>query len=149
MACCLIGANDGILLIWPLGANFSEILIWIQTLSFNKMHLEVSSAKWYPFCLDFNALINWTHWILGMHTYISVQGHHIAQVMAWCCIGTNHYLYQCLLLVNWTLRNELYWNFYPKFHQNIFPQKQLKCCLQNVPYFAQASMHFIAINMIT
>ena len=38
--------SAGILLIGPLGTNFSEILIGIQTLSFNKIHLKMSSAKW-------------------------------------------------------------------------------------------------------
>ena len=39
----------GILLIGPLGTNFSEFLIVIQTFSFKKMHLKMSSAKWRPF----------------------------------------------------------------------------------------------------
>ena len=39
----------GILLIGPLGTNFSEILIGIQNFSFKKMHLKMSSAKWRPF----------------------------------------------------------------------------------------------------
>ena len=47
----IIWTNAGILLIGPLGTNFSEILIGIQTFSFRKMHLKVSSAKWRPFCL--------------------------------------------------------------------------------------------------
>ena len=42
------------LLIWPLGTNFSEILIRIQTFSFKKMHLRVLSEKWCPFCLSLN-----------------------------------------------------------------------------------------------
>ena len=37
--------NAGIFLIVPLGTNFSEILIGIQTFSFKKMHLKMS-AKW-------------------------------------------------------------------------------------------------------
>ena len=40
---------SGILLIGPLGTNFSEILIGIQTSSFKKMHLKMSSAKWRQF----------------------------------------------------------------------------------------------------
>ena len=52
----IIWTNAGILLIGPLETNFSEILIWIQTFSFRKMHLEISSAKWLPFCLDLNEL---------------------------------------------------------------------------------------------
>ena len=56
MACRLVGAkplcktNDGILLIGPLGTNFSEISIEIHILAFKKMHLKMSSGKWRPFC---------------------------------------------------------------------------------------------------
>ena len=48
--------NAGILLIGPLGTNFSEILIEILTFSFKKMHLKVSSTKRRPFCLGLNVL---------------------------------------------------------------------------------------------
>ena len=52
----IIWTNDGILLIGALGTNFSEILIEIQTSSFGKNRLRVSSAKWRPFCLGLNEL---------------------------------------------------------------------------------------------
>ena len=52
----IIWTNAGILLIGPLGTNFSEILIQIQTFSFKKMHLKISSAKRRPFCLGLNVL---------------------------------------------------------------------------------------------
>ena len=48
--------NAGILLIWPLGTNFSEILIGIQTFSFMEIHLKMSSAKWRSICLGPNVL---------------------------------------------------------------------------------------------
>ena len=51
----IIWTNDGILLIWPLGTNFSEILIKIHSFSFKKMHLKMS-GKWWPFCLGLNVL---------------------------------------------------------------------------------------------
>ena len=41
----IIWSSAGILLIGPLGLNFSEILIEIQTFSFKKKHLKVLSAK--------------------------------------------------------------------------------------------------------
>ena len=44
----IIWTNAGIWLIGPLEINFSEILIRIQTFSFKKMHLKMSSAKWRP-----------------------------------------------------------------------------------------------------
>ena len=52
----IIWINAGIFLIGPLGINFSEILIEIKTFSFNKMRLNVSSAKRRPFCLGLNVL---------------------------------------------------------------------------------------------
>ena len=54
----IIWTNAGILLIGPLGTNFSEISIKILTFSFTKMHLKVSSAKWRPFCLGLNVLMS-------------------------------------------------------------------------------------------
>ena len=51
----IIWTNAGILLFGPLGSNFSEIEI--DTFSFKKMHLKLSSAKWRPFCLGLNVLI--------------------------------------------------------------------------------------------
>ena len=53
----IIWTNAGILLIRPLGTNFSEILIEIHTFSFKKMHLKMTSAKWRLFCLSLNVLI--------------------------------------------------------------------------------------------
>ena len=47
----IIWTNAGMLLIGPLGTNFSEILIEIHTLQIKKMHLKMSSGKWRPFCL--------------------------------------------------------------------------------------------------
>ena len=69
----IIWTNDGMLLIAPLGTNFSEILIEILTFSFKKMHLKVLSAKWRPFCLGLNVLthcglvISYDYTDLGQH----------------------------------------------------------------------------------
>ena len=52
----IVWTNAGLLLIGPLGTNFSEILIEILTFSFKKMCLKVSSAKRQPFCLGLNVL---------------------------------------------------------------------------------------------
>ena len=41
----IIWTNAGLLLIGPLGTNFSEISIEIYTFSFKKMHLKMLSAK--------------------------------------------------------------------------------------------------------
>ena len=55
MAChqAIIRTNAGISLIGALGTNFREILIDIDTFSFKKIHLKMSSFR-----LGFNAL-NW------------------------------------------------------------------------------------------
>ena len=50
----IIWTNAGILLIGPLGTNFTEISIEILTFSFKKMRLKLSSAKRRPFCLGLN-----------------------------------------------------------------------------------------------
>ena len=42
--------NANLLSIGPLETNFSEILIEILTFLFIKMHLNMSSVKWWPFC---------------------------------------------------------------------------------------------------
>ena len=55
----IIWTNAGLLLIGPLGTNFSEILIEIVTFLFKKMRLKVSSAKRRPFCLGLNVLIDY------------------------------------------------------------------------------------------
>ena len=53
----IIWNNAGVLLIGPLGTNFSEILIEIKTFSLTKIRLKMSSAKCGPFCLGLNVLI--------------------------------------------------------------------------------------------
>ena len=62
MACRLVGAkplSEPMLeycYLDSLSTNFSQILIKIHPISFKKMHVKLSSAKWQPFCLGFNAL---------------------------------------------------------------------------------------------
>ena len=54
----IIWTDVGILLIKPLRINFSENLIEINTFSFKKMPLKLSSAKWHLFHLGLNELIH-------------------------------------------------------------------------------------------
>ena len=54
----IIWTHAGLLLIVPLGTNFSELLIKIYTFSFKKMHLKMSSGKWQPFCLGLMCSVN-------------------------------------------------------------------------------------------
>ena len=46
----IIWTNAGILLIEPLGTNFSAILINIHAFSFIEIHLKMLSLKWRPVC---------------------------------------------------------------------------------------------------
>ena len=61
----VIWTNAGILLIQTLGTNFSQILSEIQTFSFKKMHLKMSSETLRPFCLSLNVLT---------HTSMKLEG---------------------------------------------------------------------------
>ena len=82
----IIWTNAGLLLIGPLGTNFSEILIRI---------LKVSSAKRRPFCLGLNVL---THW--GRLTHMSQwTWSSLVQVVAWCIV---YYILGNGLQLNWT-----------------------------------------------
>ena len=72
----IIWTNADILLIGPLGTNFSEILIEIYTFSFIRMHLKMSSGKWRPSCLGFNALtltVLWPEYFVGMDNVMAVD----------------------------------------------------------------------------
>ena len=70
----IIWTKTGILLIGPLGTNFSEILLEIYTFSFTKMHLKMSFGKWRPFCLGLNVLSH-QGWVT--HIYITLQWRHV------------------------------------------------------------------------
>ena len=52
----IIWTNAGILLIGPLRTNFSEILVEINTSSYMKMHLKMSSGKWRPFYIGLSVV---------------------------------------------------------------------------------------------
>ena len=52
----IIWTNAGILLIWSIGTEFSEILIEMNIFSFTIMHLNKSSAKCLPFCSGINVV---------------------------------------------------------------------------------------------
>ena len=53
----IIWTNAGILLIGPLGTNFSELLIECQAFSLKKIRLKMSSAKYCPIRLGLNVLM--------------------------------------------------------------------------------------------
>ena len=57
----VIYTNAGILLIGPLGTNFSEILSEIHTLSCKKTHFKMSFGKWRPFFFRGISVLNRKH----------------------------------------------------------------------------------------
>ena len=83
----IIWTDAGILLIWPLGTNFSEMLIEIHKFSFKKMHVKMSYGKWHPLYLDLNMLIcihhctvlmdkyNWQGQSVYKSQWINIHGH--------------------------------------------------------------------------
>ena len=52
----IVWTNTGILLIGPLGTNFSKILIEISKFLFTKMPLKILSGNVRPFCVGLNVL---------------------------------------------------------------------------------------------
>ena len=74
----IIWTNAAILLIGPLGTNFSEILIEILAFSFKKMRLKMASAKWRPSCLGLNVLIP-THIPNEFTDLISCANRHLVE----------------------------------------------------------------------
>ena len=52
----IIWTNAIIFLSGPFGTNVNQMLIEIQTLSFTKIHLNMSFGKWWPSCLGLNVL---------------------------------------------------------------------------------------------
>ena len=69
----IIWTIAGILLIGPLGINFSEMLIGVQIFSFKKMYSKMSSEKWLPFCLGLNVLNLWVYYIMAGHAIVVVK----------------------------------------------------------------------------
>ena len=92
----IIWTNAWILLIWPLGTNFSEILIEIYIFSFMKINFKLSSGIWRPFCLGLNVLINNEDLSLYVvkSTWNSYTGNIMNNNMLWAKIniltGNNH-----------------------------------------------------------
>ena len=118
-----------ILLIGPLGTDFSEILIEMYTFLFKKRHLKMSSGKWRPFYLGLNVLNGRdisTHW--GRVTHICVSKPII--------IGSDNgfwpgrrqaIIWTSAAIANSNLRNKLQWNFYRNtFYRNSFKKMHLK-----------------------
>ena len=76
----IIWNNAGILSIGLLGTKFIEILIKILTYYFKEMRMEVSSAKWRPFCLGLNVL-TWSVLCLLITCWLKEPGYQLYYVL--------------------------------------------------------------------
>ena len=89
----IIWTNTGILLIGPLGTNFSEILIEIQTFSLKKIRLKMSSAKCCSFRLGLNVLTH-CHWCqhVALRNLINIDSINHWRVFTFCAkdFGNNN-----------------------------------------------------------
>ena len=132
----IIWTNAGILLIGPLGTNFSVISIEILTFSFKKMRLKVSSAKQRPFCLGLNVL---TQWGLATTCIHQSTGSSMVQEMAWHLLGTKPLPIPMLTSRPFKL-NSFINKFTSTLHNFLTGKCIWKCCLQNVIHFVPASM---------
>ena len=99
----IIWTNAGILLIGPIGTNFSEILIRIQTFSFKKMQLKMSSAKCHPICLSLNELICCN--VISMDSMSVHEAIHILySYPPWCPLSIENHITKCALTISRPLR---------------------------------------------
>ena len=108
--CCqaIIWTNIGPL-IGPLGTNFSETLIKINTFSFKKMHFKMLSGKWQPFCLGLNALISVRICIGDIRqSYLFSGNSYCDQSASFHCIGwLSEYITDNIVLHRFLLCNML------------------------------------------
>ena len=84
----IIWTNAGIFFIGPLETNPSEIVIAIQTFSFKKMHLKVSSAKWLLFYLGLNVLTVWRYDLCYRFVVILL---HLSLIQSGCVIVDDNF----------------------------------------------------------
>ena len=112
----IIWTNAGILLIPPLGTNFSKILIEIHIISFKKMHFNWSSGKWWPFCPGLNVFTH-SGWVM----YMCID--ELDQAITW-----NN---DDILLITPTLGSKSQWNFNQSTYKYFHCRKYIIKCLQN------------------
>ena len=94
--------------IGPLGTNFNEISIGIQTFSFKKMHFKMASAKWRPFCLGLNVLIwfyviiycvIWIYWDLTVTSLNTIWKQYVQICADMCCSKVQKCCLECVYQV--------------------------------------------------
>ena len=84
----IIWTNAGILLIWNLGANFSEILIEMYTFPLKKMHLKMSSAEWWQFCIGLIIKMKYYTLRLYLHAIQAFMAAMLAYIKPYCKTNT-------------------------------------------------------------
>ena len=115
----IIWTNTGILLIEPLGTNFSGNLIEILTFSFTNMRLKMSSAKWRPFWLGLNGsrYCMYQHDLSMLDTYGDTPTH---------CILTHRGRDKMDAISQTPFSNPFSWmkmyKFRLRFHWSLFPR---------------------------
>ena len=102
----IIWTNAGILLIGPLGTNYSQILIEIHIFSFKKMHWKMSSGKCLQFCLGLNVLTLKGEW--------DFSGSHLPFWIRWLGNWKQHFL-SCSL---WDVAEWDFFFFFVNHHTN-------------------------------
>ena len=94
----IIWTNAGILLIGPLGTNFSEILIKIQTFSLKKIRLKMSSAKCCSFRLGLNGL-TWNKIVCMGDIYRCIWMKFISMLSMYVQSGTHRHFHQRIVVL--------------------------------------------------
>ena len=100
----IVWTKAGILLIWLLGTNSSEILFEIHAFSFKKMHLKMSSGKRRLFCLCLNEL---------MDDKLDSHGHSVLFHNK-CCFRSENFQ------PSWQYDNLIYIHIWPPYKQWTF-----------------------------
>ena len=114
----IIWTNARILLIGPLGTNFNGIFIGMQTFSFRKMHLKISSAKWHSYCRGLNVLRS-RLWMTGK-VEVTWLAQHSFDVFPFYFTSTSTAIPMVWLVVGfeWILGNHSSKTFPSGFRQN-------------------------------
>ena len=82
----IIWTNTGLLLIGPLGRNFSEIKIEMTILfSFRKLHFNMSSVKWRPFCFSLIVLNATSQALNFIDIWIEMWWFFLSRKLIWKC----------------------------------------------------------------
>ena len=81
-----------------------------------------------------------THFPLEPHICASESGQHWFRQWLVAYSAPSHYLKQCWVIVNWTLRNKLQWNFNQNIKRFIHKKSIWKYCLRNGSHLVKGEM---------